>query len=356
MNRRSSLLALGCVAALSLANTSAWAQPARPATSPPVVDATRRAAAQQRFERALALFDREDFAPALTEFRASLELYPSPNTRLYVGICLQRMGHLAEAHAELRRTLSEARDLALTDPNYVDARDLAQHEVEQLEPRLGRVVLRAPTPVAGLTVTAGTVDVLPAMMGIPLTFDPGTLVVTARAPGHREFRQTLQLMANATSEVTITLQRDPNAATHATGPSQSRVTEPMQEVPRTLVTATTGGGVRVAGFVVGGIGLLALGGFALLGNMAGSQYDQVLAECRNRRCTNHSHDDAINQGETLQLLANVSLGTGAALTLAGIVMIAVGGPHVVEEGRAARSSVRPWLDATRGVVGVGGAF
>ena len=355
MNRRSSLLALGCAAALSLASSAAWAQPARPAT-PPTVDATRRAAAQQRFERALALFDRDDFAPALTEFRASLELYPSPNTRLYVGICLQRLGHLAEAHAELRRTFSEARDLAVTDPNYTDARDLAQHEIAQLEPRLGRVVLRAPSPVAGMTVTAGTVEVLPAMMGIPLTFDPGSLTVTARAPGYREFRQTLQLMANATSEVTVTLQRDPDAAApHAIDTSPNRMTEPMQEVPRTLVSATTGGGVRVAGFVVGGVGLLAFGGFALLGNMASSQYDQVLGECRGR-CINHSHDDEISQGETLQLLANISLGTGIALTVTSIVMIAVGGPHVVEEGRTARSSVRPWFDASRGVMGVGGAF
>ncbi len=359
MNRRSSLSALGCVAALTLASAAVSAQPSRPAASTPFVDATRHTAAQQRFDRGLGLFEHEDYATALTEFRASLELYPSPNTRLYVGICLLRLGHPADAHAELRRTFAEARDLALTDPNYVDARDLAQHEISQLEPRLGRVVLRAPSPVAGSTVTAGSVEVLPAMMGIPLWFDPGTLVVTARAPGYREFRQTVQLLANATTEVTVTLQRDPNAMVPLTAPSPivSPVgTEPMQEAPRTLVSTTTGGGVRVAGFVVGGLGLAAIGGFALLGSMAGSQFDQVFAECNRARCNNHLHDDEISRGETYEILANVSLGTGAALTLAGVVMIAVGGPRVVEEGRTARSTIRPWFDASRGTMGVAGAF
>lgn len=358
MNRRSSLSALGCVAALSLASAVASAQPARPATAPPVVDATRHAAAQQRFERGLGLFDHDDFATALTEFRASLELFPSPNTRLYVGLCHLRLGHLADAHAELRRVYTEARDLALTDPNYVDARDLAQHEIAQLEPRLGRVLLRAPTVVPGMTVMAGSIEVLPAMLGIPLSLDPGALVVTARAPGYREFRQTVQLLANATTEVTLTLERDPGAVT-PTRPTehveQPRSTEPMQEVPRTLVSATTGGGVRVAGFVIGGLGLAAIGGFALLGSMAGSQFDQVLAECRGR-CRDHSHDDAINHGETLELLSNVSLGVGGAMVLTGVIMIAVGGPRVVEEGRTARAPVRPWIDASRGMMGVVGAF
>ncbi|MFO0648332.1 MAG: hypothetical protein U0326_18980 [Polyangiales bacterium] len=358
MNSRSSLSALGCVVALTLASAVASAQPTQPArpASTPVVDATRHAAAQQRFERGLGLFDHEDYATALTEFRASLELYPSPNTRLYVGICLLRLGHLSEAHAELERTFAEARDLALTDPNYVDARDLAQHEISQLEPRLGRLVLRAPAPVTGTTVTAGSVEVLPAMMGIALWFDPGTLVVTARAPGYRDFRQTVQLQAGATNEVTVSLQRDPNATLPTRGSAATHVgTEPLQEVPRTLVSTTTGGGVRVAGFVVGGLGLLALGGFALLGNMAATQFDQVLAECRGR-CADHRHDDEISQGETYQILANVSLGAGAAFTLAGVVMIAVGGPRVVEEGRTARSTLRPWFDASRGMMGVGGAF
>lgn len=146
MNRSSVRLAGALGLSLALASATASAQPARPATAATPVEATRHAAAQQRFERGLGLFDQNDFATALTEFRASLELFSSPNVRLYVGLCLLRTGHLAEAHAELQRTFNEARDLALTDPNYVDARDAAQQELTRLQPRLGRVVVRLPRP------------------------------------------------------------------------------------------------------------------------------------------------------------------------------------------------------------------
>ena len=119
----------------------------------------------------------------------------------------------------------------------------------------------------------------------------------------------------------------------------------MAVLPRTSLTVTTGGGARVAGFVVGALGLAAVGTFAVLGNMAGNRYDEVVAACRGR-CQDRTHDDAIREGETWQLLANVSLGAGIGLSLIGVVMIAVGGPRVVEEGRTARSRVRPWFDAS----------
>ena len=360
MNRSSVRLAGALSLSLALTGATASAQPARPTPAATPVEATRHAAAQQRFERGLGLFDRDDFATALTEFRASLELFSSPNVRLYVGLCLLRTGHLAEAHAELQRTFNEARDLALTDPNYVDARDAAQQEITRLQPRLGRVVVRMPSPVAGVTITANETEILTAMLGIPLSFDPGPTTLTARAPGHLEFRQTVQLLANATTEVSITLRRDPDAASRpAPTPAVTTPTapsgEPMAVLPRTALTVTTGGGARVAGFVVGALGLAALGGFAVLGTMAGSRYDEVLAACRGR-CQDRTRDDAIREGETWELLANVSLGAGIGLSLLGVVMIAVGGPRVVEEGRTARSPVRPWFDAARGTVGVGGAF
>lgn len=360
MNRSSARLAGALSLSLALAGATVSAQPARPATAATPVEATRHAAAQQRFERGLGLFDQNDFATALTEFRASLELFSSPNVRLYVGLCLLRTGHLAEAHAELQRTFNEARDLALTDPNYVDARDAAQQELARLQPRLGRVVVRMPAAVAGVAITANETELLTAMLGIPLSFDPGPTTVTARAPGYLEFRQTVQLIANTTTEVTIALQRDPNGASRpAPTPAVTTPTaptdEPMAVLPRTALTVTTGGGARVAGFVVGTLGLASLAGFAVLGNMAGNRYDEVVAACRGR-CRDHTYDDAIREGETWQLLANVSLGAGLGLSLIGVVMIAVGGPRVVEEGRTARSTVRPWFDASRGTVGVGGAF
>ncbi len=361
MNRRisasiASALLLACMA------PDAFAQP-RPAQGT-AVDATRLTAAQQRMERGLGLFDRNDFTAALTEFRASLELYPSPNTRLYVGLCLLRLGHLADAHAELFRTYNEARDRAVTDPNYTDARDVSQHELEQLRPRLAELVLRAPSLPAGVNITANETEILPAMVGIALPFDPGELVVTARAPGFREFRRTVRLSAGTATEVSVALERDPNASTQtATAPRTTtdphpiegpRGVEDVRPIEQTRVSAATGGGVRTAGFVVGGVGLASLAGFAAFGLLAGSTYNDLVTEC-SPRCNTSAQRERIDQGQSYQLLSTVALGVGGALTLAGVLMIALGGPHVEDAPRAGLR-VRPWFDASRATMGVGGVF
>ena len=97
------------------------------AQTPPTAEAPSAAvAAQARFDRGRELFQQGRFADALPEFRASLELFRSPNTRLYVGLCLQRMERFAESSAELSLTVSEADAMLATDRRYESARDLAR--------------------------------------------------------------------------------------------------------------------------------------------------------------------------------------------------------------------------------------
>lgn len=337
------------VFALTLVPAVTWAQPQAPA------DAARRAVAQQRFDRGYAYFEAHDCAAAIPEFRASLDLYASPNTRLYVGLCLQQTGALAEAYTELQRTWAEARDRAETDARYTDARDIAARECQALEPRLGRLVVRVPRPVTGVAVRANRTEVLPAMFGLPLYFDPGEVTVTARAQGHRDFQQTVTLAPDSTMEVSVTLQ----AVSSTMSPTVTGI-DPVHPVPPPPlpVERVTGGGARVAGYVVSGLGLLGLGGFALFGSLAGAQYDEVLRACSNRRCTTARYDADIAQGETYQLAANVSMGVGIGLVVAGVIMIAVGGPRVTIEEQEERRTARitPWFDATRGELGVRGAF
>ncbi|MBK6535337.1 MAG: tetratricopeptide repeat protein [Deltaproteobacteria bacterium] len=61
--------------------------------------------AQQRFTRGTALYDARDFPQALVEFRASIELYGSPNTRLYLARCLRELGRLDESVPEFERAM-----------------------------------------------------------------------------------------------------------------------------------------------------------------------------------------------------------------------------------------------------------
>jgi hypothetical protein len=83
--------------ALSLVSARASAQGSTAATN-------QSAAAQARFDAGRQRFERAEWEGALEEFRASLELYRSPNTRLYIGLCLLRLDRVADAFNELTRT------------------------------------------------------------------------------------------------------------------------------------------------------------------------------------------------------------------------------------------------------------
>lgn len=318
---------------------------------PPLEASSSSVAAQARFDEGRRRFAAGDFANALSEFRASLALYRSPNTRLYVGLCLQRMGDAAEAWAELQRTHTEATDLARTDPRYAAARDISRREMTALEPRIARVTLHVPQVPAGLRVRVGDTDVPPAAFGVPLPFDPGNVRLTAEAPGYETFTQDLRLSPGSAAALDVAL-RPGGAAPRP--PVTVRVGDPTAPPVGEPVTVSRGGGVRVAGFVIAGVGVAALGAFAALGVVAGQQYDDLVARCGNR-CTSRDVSD-IDAGAQAQLLANVSLGVGAAAVIAGVVMIAVGGPRREVLEPAPRASINPFVDPSRGTFGVTGAF
>jgi hypothetical protein len=314
------------------------------AQTPPSAETTPAAvAAQARFDRGRALFGQDHFAEAVPEFRASLELFRSPNTRLYLGLSLQRLGRLAEAYGELARTASEAGDLVATDRRYESARDLARRAVAELEPRVAQLSVRVVNPPAGVTVRIGRTTLDAAALGVALPYDPAEVTVVAEAPGFLPSQQGVRLTPGGRASIELALRRAPASA--AAPPSASLAVRPAAAPP-----ATRGGGVRVAGFVVGGLGAASLAGFAVLGSMASSRYDELRAVCPRPACT-AERVRQIDEGEQTTLLANVALGVGAAALVAGVVMIAVGGPRAADERRA-----RVYVDPTLGTVGVRGAF
>jgi hypothetical protein len=308
------------------------------AQSPPSAGPTPAAvAAQARFDRGRGLFQQGRFADALPEFRASLELFRSPNTRLYVGLCLQRLGRFAEASAELSRTVSEAGDMLGTDRRYEGARDLARSALVEIVPRVAQLSVRVIDPPPGVSVRVGRTTLDAAALGVPLPYDPAEVTVVAEAPGFLPSQQLVRLSAGGRASIELALRRAPATVL---APPPLVVTPP----------ARRGGGVRVAGFVVGGLGLASLATFAVLGSMASSQYDELWRTCPRPSCT-PERVRQIDDGERLTTMANVALGVGAAAVVAGVVMIVVGGPRAVSDG-----SAQAYVDPSLGTVGVRGAF
>ncbi|MBI5514530.1 MAG: hypothetical protein HY909_12220 [Deltaproteobacteria bacterium] len=302
------------------------------------------AVAQARFDRGRELYQRNDYAGALVEFRAALEAFRSPNIRLYIGLCLSNLGNFAEAYTELQRTANEAADLAPQDRRYGPTRELAQQELQTLEPRIGRLTVRAPVAPDAMVVRVQGVELARPAWGVPVPYDPGNLTVEADAPGYQPFTQLVRIEAGGQHEVTVSL-----VAGRAPATDPERIVG--RQAPPTA-PVSRGGGVRTAGFVVGALGVAGAGAFVAFGLLARQRYDDLLVVCRNQPCPYWRESD-IQTGEQYQLFANISLGVGAAGLLAGIIMIAAGGPTTES---APTAPVTAWADPSRGLVGVRGAF
>jgi hypothetical protein len=334
-------LALGAVL---VPPTEAWAQGAQDG------------AAQVRFQKGRELFLANDFAAALVEFRAANELLASPNTRLYIARCERELGHFASAYLEFQRAASEASDRAPSDPRYASTRDVARQEGAALEGKLGRLTVKAGEGAAHATITVGGKPLGAAALGVATPIDAGAVEIAATAPGMLPFKKTLEVKAGKTAELVVTLERDPNAVETPPPPPPPVGGEPPQPPPE-ATPEKSGGGVRIAGVVVLGVGVVGFVSFAALAASAKSTYDKLLAECGGPCDT--SYEPRIQSGETQQLAANVMLGVGIAGLVVGGVMVALGGPKSASASAPATSTaLKPIFTplAGGGFLGVQRAF
>jgi len=110
--------------------------------------------------------------------------------------------------------------------------------------------------------------------------------------------------------------------------------EPEHVRPPPVPPPAKEGHIRTAGFVVGGVGVAGLVVAVAAGAGALSKLSQLEKECGKSRCTNPEYGGVVDEGRRWQTTANIALTVGAAATVAGGLMIVLGGP-------AAATGTRP---------------
>lgn len=278
--------------------------------------------AAEKFQRALELFDEGRCDEALPLFESAFAATESPNARLYVARCLAQLGRLPEAYRAMKGTVDVAREKAADDDRYVKTRDAAAAELAELEPRVGKLVVALTEAPEGATIEVDGAVLAEADRGVPFPVDPGAHEVVARAPGKQTVTREIEIAAGETKTVALLL---PDAA----------VDEPV------AVDEGSGGptlsGVQIGGIVVGVLGLGGLATFAATGSMAKSRFDRLAEECGGVRCTDPIYADVVDEGKTLQTVANVTAVVGGVLLAGGVAMIVFGG----EGGEEVSAGVAP---------------
>lgn len=384
------------LAALTVAPTVAIA--ATPAPSP-------EQQAAEAFARGRQLYDAQQFDEALSNFRAAIDLAPSPNARLYVGRCYRRLGRLAEAYNELRRAAQEADRRAATEPRYAATRETAREEAATLVSSVAFVTLAVADAPAGAEVTIDGQRTGPAIWGSPLARAPGRAHIEARAEGMQRISLDVELTAGSDTRVRIpftpdNLQSAVQIGFNDPAPNNGPRGVETVAVDRAALDASMGsrsasngsnsgdGSAAVGGATmarppssawvpVGGVSVaLGLGGvvngivFAVL---AENRYQSLRTQCGavgNPCRTDPALQAQINEGRLFDTITTASIIGGAALTVVGMGMV-IGGVLQNESMRAEQLQqqrsmsgprfvrrVSPWISpsATTTLAGIGGVF
>jgi hypothetical protein len=249
---------------------------------------------------------------ALAEFRQSIALLDSPNTRLLYARCLSETGDLVGAVEEFDRAERDAARRASSEPRYANTRDAAHQEGSQLAARLGRVVLVAGADGAPTSLRIGDRDVQfdEHPDGFPVL--PGTVHVEA-SWGSRSRTFEANVTAGGRAEIRL----EAPAAENVT-PSEVAPVAPVEVEPRRDQTQVSRGGATWVPFVVGGLGIA---GLAVGGGLYGGAWSEYSASMNS--CHMACPDERLASGRGMELGAYVSFGVGAALVGAGVIAFIV---------------------------------
>lgn len=248
------------------------------------------ARAEQQFRQARKAMDAKDFRQAMTLLHESQELEARPSTLLNIAVCEEELGLLATAMRHFEEVVPQLKE--------GDARlAVAKEHIAKLGPRLPylRIAMPPGAPAAALIKLDGA-PVAAAALGSEIPVDPGKHVVSGEAPGSPERRY--EVVAEEAKRVVVPVEPWPD--TSAPPPPPPTVQEPPSRNNR-----------RLAGYVVGGVGLAGLGAGAVIGVLTILRHDELERKCPSHTGCSPEVIRGASDGQTLSIVSTVALAAGA---------------------------------------------
>jgi hypothetical protein len=249
------------------------------------------------------LRDKRDLSGALARFQAADALMGVPTTGFEIARTQTDMGLLIEARATLRRVL------AITErPDDPEPFKLARDKAKALDAELGQRIGAVRVRVRGaaqneVSVTVDQDQIPSAALELPFRVNPGRHRVLVRSGGKEQLRE-IEVPERETIAVSFEL----GAAARAPRANAVPASAPPDSARGKVPTLTyVGGGLGVAGLVVGGVsGVVAL-----------SKKQAAQRGCVANRCPPATWDDldAARSFATAStfgfLIAGLGIGVGA---------------------------------------------
>jgi hypothetical protein len=308
--------------------------------------------AEAVFDEGLKAFEAGDYATACPKLETAVKLTKGEGLggMLLLAECWERQGRTASAWG-LYRTAAARASATKQDERRAKA-EAGEQRLAALLHRVEIVVAPDVASIQGLEVRRGEEPVPREAWGIALPVDPGAVVVRATAPGRAPFERTVEVPATTGSTKIAIDALAPAAPASGEAAPAARV-DPATPPPGERSGGGLGG-LGVAGLVIGGAGILAMGGSVLIAAVAKGQWSDASAACPGGVCTDQADVDAVDDARSLA-------GVGTGVFIAGAVLAAAGGTMFVVDiasGDAPTAQAAPSLRVgVRGAgVVAGGSF
>ena len=286
-----------------------------------------KASAEALFNEGVSLVAGGKYAEGCRKFEGSQGLDPTLGTELRLGDCYERLGKTASAWA----TFKHAQGVARTQ-NQSEREELARQRVEALEPKLTHlsIDLEGAAP-PGLVVQRNGSAVPLASLGVDIPVDPGEQTVTASAPDHERWQETLSVTAD-------------NGKRHLRIPELKKL--PARRVAPSVTPAAAAAPASAqstVGIVTGAVGIVSIlagGGLGLYAKKEGdrSKEDEFCPSDDHNGCT-AAGVELRDRARAFGTASTITFIAGAALLTTGIVLWSTAGSSA-EHPEQARLELR----------------
>jgi hypothetical protein len=287
------------------------------------------------FDKGRQLMNDGKYPEACKAFEQSQKADPAGGTEYNIAACYVKIGKLASAWAIYR-------DLADSDTNAGRKKDSAT-KAKALAPRLPKVLINVASPAADLALTLDDGDAT-ALVGVETPIDLGDHVIVAKAKGFADKTINQSITAEGkTVTVDVTLDKadaakvpPPDTGALSTH-TASKSTPAHTQVPVDHGTAPRSHR-RTYGFIIGGVGLAAVGAGLYFGSVANGHYSDAEDACPMHMCTGTALATANSDYSDAKSAAGISTG----LVVGGGVALAVGVVLILTGGSSEASSSTAW--------------
>ena len=284
---------------------------------------------------------------AIEKLTRAEALHHAPTILGRLGECQVNVGQVVEGTENLNSVVRE--QLAPNAPKvFHDAQERAQKVLTAATPKIAHLVVRiTPAEVNASVLVAGK-PVPAALIGAERPTDPGTLEVTATAPGYKPASASVTLAEGGHQDITLLMEKDPNAVVApALGTPPAAVATQAPPAP----AAHHSNAPAYVALGIGAVGVLA-------GSVTGALAFSKASDCPDKVCPTQ---DKLDSAKSMATISTVTFGVGIAGIAVGTILLLTNHSSEAAPAQAQakprpepKLTVHPWIGVSS--LGVMGSF